>query len=150
MTMKPTKNEDALVDVLDVILRDGVVLRADVIVSVAEIPLVGIKLTAVIAGMETMTDYGLFEEWDTDRRAAAVARRQYGHRDRHGRLRNRSSSSSEGRERARASAESGVHAQSVASVERSSDDETGSERVAKTEGGDGGRSGETETDTDSS
>ncbi|GAB3029841.1 gas vesicle protein GvpM [Natronobiforma cellulositropha] len=80
--MKPTKNEDALVDVIDVLLRDGVVLRADVIVSVAEIPLVGVKLTAVVAGMETMTDYGLFEEWDTTRRARAVERRQYGHRDR--------------------------------------------------------------------
>ncbi|WIV67584.1 gas vesicle protein GvpM [Natrialbaceae archaeon AArc-T1-2] len=79
--MKPEKDEDAIVDVLDVVLRDGAVVRADVIVSVAEIPLVGIKLTAVIAGMETMTEYGLFEEWDTDRRAAAVARRQYGSRN---------------------------------------------------------------------
>ncbi|WP_276254233.1 gas vesicle protein GvpM [Halomontanus rarus] len=79
--MRPTKDEDGLVDLLDVILRDGAVLRADVIISVAEIPLVGVKLTAAIAGMETMTDYGLFEEWDTSRRNAAVARRQYGHRD---------------------------------------------------------------------
>jgi len=75
--MRPTNDRDALVDVLDVILRDGVVLRADVIVSVAEIPLIGIKLTAVIAGMETMTAYGLFEEWDTSRRKRAVRRRQY-------------------------------------------------------------------------
>ncbi len=78
--MEPSRSDDALVDVLDVLLRDGIVLRADVIVSVAEIPLVGIKLTAVVAGMETMTEYGLFEEWDTSRRAAAVARRQYGNR----------------------------------------------------------------------
>ncbi|MFC4245500.1 gas vesicle protein GvpM [Natribaculum luteum] len=80
--MEPSRSDDALVDVLDVLLRDGVVLRADVVVSVAEIPLVGIKLTAVVAGMETMTEYGLFEEWDTNRRAAAVARRQYGNRRR--------------------------------------------------------------------
>ena len=78
--MRPTNDRDALVDVLDVILRDGVVLRADVIVSVAEIPLIGIKLTAVIAGMETMTSYGLFEEWDTSRRKRAVRRRQYDHK----------------------------------------------------------------------
>lgn len=77
MTMKPEKNEDALVDLLDVILRDGAVLRADVIISVADIPLIGLKLSAAIAGMETMTEYGLFEEWDTDRRARAVERRQY-------------------------------------------------------------------------
>ncbi|MHC3438768.1 gas vesicle protein GvpM [Natrialbaceae archaeon A-gly3] len=76
--MEPTKDEDAIVDVLDVILRDGVIVRADVIVSVADVPLVGVKLTAVVAGMETMTEYGLFEQWDTDRRARAVERRQYG------------------------------------------------------------------------
>ncbi|MDS0474876.1 gas vesicle protein [Natrinema sp. 1APR25-10V2] len=75
--MRPRKDDDALVDVLDVLLRDGAILRADVIVSVAEIPLVGIKLTAAIAGMETMTEYGLFEEWDATRRSAAVSRRQY-------------------------------------------------------------------------
>lgn len=75
--MRPRKDDDALVDVLDVLLRDGAILRADVIVSVAEIPLVGIKLTAAIAGMETMTEYGLFEEWDAERRQAAVSRRQY-------------------------------------------------------------------------
>jgi len=75
--MRPQKNDDALVDVLDVLLRDGAILRADVIVSVADIPLVGIKLTAAIAGMETMTEYGLFEEWDATRRNAAVSRRQY-------------------------------------------------------------------------
>ena len=75
--MEPQRDQDAIVDLLDVVLREGVVLRADVIVSVAEIPLVGIKLTAVVAGMETMTEYGLFEEWDTSRRKAAVARRQY-------------------------------------------------------------------------
>ncbi|MFD1562135.1 gas vesicle protein GvpM [Haloarchaeobius amylolyticus] len=80
--MRPRKDDDAFVDVLDVLLRDGAILRADVIVSVAEIPLVGIKLTAAIAGMETMTEYGLFEEWDTSRRNAAVSRRQYKRPDR--------------------------------------------------------------------
>ncbi|ELY51740.1 gas vesicle protein GvpM [Natronolimnohabitans innermongolicus] len=75
--MRPQKNEETLVDVLDVVLRDGAVLRADVIVSVAGIPLVGLKLTAAIAGMETMTEYGLFEEWDVERRQTAVTRRQH-------------------------------------------------------------------------
>ena len=75
--MEPTKNENALVDVLDVLLRDGAVIRADVVISVADVPLVGLKLSAAIAGMETMTEYGLFEAWDTSRRNAAIARRQY-------------------------------------------------------------------------
>lgn len=76
--MMPSKDDEALVDLLDVILRDGVILRADVIISVAEIPLVGLKLTAALAGMDTMTEYGLFEEWDLDRRRSAITRRQYG------------------------------------------------------------------------
>lgn len=75
--MEPVKDEDAIVDLLDVILRDGVVVRADVIISIADVPLVGLKLTAVLAGMETMTEYGLFREWDAERRASAVSRRQY-------------------------------------------------------------------------
>lgn len=79
--MRPRKDDEALVDVLDVLLRDGAVLRADVIVSIADVPLVGIKLTAAIAGMETMTEYGLFEEWDVERRRSAITRRQYGRRD---------------------------------------------------------------------
>ncbi|WP_440771570.1 gas vesicle protein GvpM [Natronorubrum sp. DTA28] len=75
--MRPQKNEETLVDVLDVLLRDGAVLRADVVISVAEIPLVGLKLTAALAGMETMNEYGLFEQWDIERRQTAVTRRQH-------------------------------------------------------------------------
>ncbi|WP_247001162.1 gas vesicle protein GvpM [Halosolutus gelatinilyticus] len=72
--MRPRKDDETFVDVIDVLLRDGVVVRADVIVSIAEIPLVGIKLTALIAGMETMNEYGVFEEWDARRRHRAIAR----------------------------------------------------------------------------
>lgn len=67
--MRPTKrDDDAIVDLLDVILRDGVVLEADVIVTVADIPLIGLKLRAALAGMTTMTEYGIFDEWDWERR----------------------------------------------------------------------------------
>ncbi|AEH35469.1 gas vesicle protein GvpM [Halopiger xanaduensis] len=76
--MRPRKDEETLVDVLDVLLRDGAILRADVIVSVADIPLVGIKLTAAIAGMRTMQEYGLFEEWDLEHRRTAITRRHRG------------------------------------------------------------------------
>lgn len=63
--MKPTRTgDDALVDLVDVILEEGVVLQADVIISVAEVPLVGLKLRAALAGMETMTEYGLFVDWE--------------------------------------------------------------------------------------
>lgn len=61
--MRPTRRtDDAVVDLLDVILRDGVVVQADVIVTVADVPLVGISLRAAVAGMATMSEYGLLEE----------------------------------------------------------------------------------------
>jgi len=67
--MEPTKDQThAIVEFVDVLLREGAVIQADVIVTVADIPLIGISLRAAIAGMATMTDYGMFEEWDTARR----------------------------------------------------------------------------------
>lgn len=67
--MEPTKNDThALVEFVDVLLRDGAVIQADVVVTVAEIPLIGISLRAAIAGMTTMTEYGLFEDWDRTHR----------------------------------------------------------------------------------
>lgn len=62
--MRPRKDEGALTDLVDVLLDEGVVLQADVVISVAEVPLVGVNLRAAIAGMSTMTEYGFFEEWD--------------------------------------------------------------------------------------
>lgn len=69
--MKPEKDSNAVVDLLDVLLDEGAVVEADVLVTVAEVPLVGIKLRAAIAGMATMTEYGMFEEWDEVTRARA-------------------------------------------------------------------------------
>lgn len=69
--MKPTKDEDALVDLVDVILREGVVVEADVLITVADVPLVGISLRAAVAGMTTMHEYGHFLEWDDEHRRLA-------------------------------------------------------------------------------
>ncbi|SEO36068.1 Gas vesicle protein [Halogranum amylolyticum] len=67
--MRPTKSDDdALVDLVDVILRKGAVIEADVVIAVADIPLVGLKLRAALAGMTTMTEYGIFEDWDEAQR----------------------------------------------------------------------------------
>ncbi|WP_425491802.1 gas vesicle protein GvpM [Halohasta salina] len=67
--MEPTADsEDVIVDLLDVLLEKGVVLEADVVIGVADIPLVGIKLRAAIAGLTTMREYGMFEEWDLQQR----------------------------------------------------------------------------------
>ncbi|WP_049970416.1 gas vesicle protein GvpM [Haladaptatus cibarius] len=71
--MNPTKDDHAVVDLLDVLLRDGAIIQADVVITVADIPLVGLSLRAAIAGMSTMTDYGYFEEWDAVQRKLAEA-----------------------------------------------------------------------------
>lgn len=61
--MRPTR-ECTLVDLLDKILDKGVIINADVIISVAGVPLIGLNLRAALAGMETMLDYGMMEAWD--------------------------------------------------------------------------------------
>ena len=74
--MKPTKeDEHAVVDVLDVILREGAIIQADVLVSVADIPLIGINLRAAVAGLTTMREHGLFENWDLETRRRGKDRR---------------------------------------------------------------------------
>lgn len=71
--MEPTKDDmHALVEFVDVLLRDGAVIQADVVVTVADIPLIGISLRAAIAGMTTMTEYGMFDDWDTRHRQRAL------------------------------------------------------------------------------
>jgi len=63
--MEPTRNAHAtLVDLLDRILDKGLVINADVIISVAGIPLIGVNLRAALAGMETMLKYGVMQAWD--------------------------------------------------------------------------------------
>lgn len=57
-----------LVDVLDRLLDKGLVLRTDIIISMAGIPLIGVNLTAAIAGIETMLQYGMMNEWDEQTR----------------------------------------------------------------------------------
>lgn len=74
--MKPRKDQDhAIVDVLDVLLRDGAMVHADVLITVADVPLVGINLQAAVAGMTTMTEYGYFEDWDIEKRRTGEDRR---------------------------------------------------------------------------
>ena len=46
-------------DLLDRVLDKGVFLRADLVISVAGIPLIGVTLSAAVAGIETLLDYGI-------------------------------------------------------------------------------------------
>jgi len=68
--MEPTRNSHAtLVDLLDRVLDKGLVINADLIISVAGIPLIGVNLRAALAGMETMLKYGVMKDWDERTRA---------------------------------------------------------------------------------
>jgi len=69
--LEPTRN-GALVDLVDRILVKGVILRADLIISVSGVPLIGVNLKAAIAGMTTMLDYGMMEAWDEKIRRYAL------------------------------------------------------------------------------
>lgn len=65
-----------LVDLLDRVLNRGLVLSADVIISVAGVPLLAVNLRAALAGVETMLQHGLMADWDAAQRLAAAAARR--------------------------------------------------------------------------
>jgi hypothetical protein len=75
--MNPTRDTHAtLVDLLDRVLDKGLMLDADLIIHVAGIPLLGVKLRAALAGMETMLEYGIWQDWDEAQRSIATRERQ--------------------------------------------------------------------------
>jgi hypothetical protein len=75
--MQPTRDTHAtLVDLIDRVLEKGLVLNADLLISVAGIPLLGVNLRACLAGIETMLKYGVWQDWDEAQRAIA-AKEQY-------------------------------------------------------------------------
>ncbi|MFP4647553.1 MAG: gas vesicle protein, partial [Candidatus Acetothermia bacterium] len=57
--MEPERDE--IVDLLDRILEKGVVVNADLIITLADVPLIGIDLRLALAGIDRMLDYGLFD-----------------------------------------------------------------------------------------
>ena len=57
---------------MDRVLDKGIVIHAEIIISVAGIPLIGVNLKAALAGMETMLKYGMMEEWDKSMRSRAM------------------------------------------------------------------------------
>jgi hypothetical protein len=63
VSLEPNRN-GALVDLVDRILVKGVILHADLVISVSGVPLIGVNLKAAIAGLTTMVDYGMMETWD--------------------------------------------------------------------------------------
>jgi len=65
-----------LVDLLDRVLDKGLFLRADLVISLAGIPLIGATLSVAVAGTETMLKYGILSDWDEALRAVPPKQRQ--------------------------------------------------------------------------
>lgn len=60
MALKATRNEaSTLTDVIDRLLDKGLVINADICISVAGVELLGIKIRAALASFETAARYGL-------------------------------------------------------------------------------------------
>lgn len=60
MALEPvTATSDSLADVIDVVLDKGLVINADIMVSLAGVELLGIKIRAALASFETAAHYGL-------------------------------------------------------------------------------------------
>lgn len=74
--MRPEREKDSLGELLNRLVIKGVLINADVIISVAGIPLIGVKLEAAIASIETMLEYGLFEDLDKNTRAWQLEHRK--------------------------------------------------------------------------
>ena len=68
--MQPQRQPRAtMTDLIERVMDKGVVVKLDLIVGVAGIPLIGISLHAAIAAIETMLQYGMMEDWDSRTRA---------------------------------------------------------------------------------
>jgi hypothetical protein len=74
--MMPEREKDSLGELLNRMVTKGVLINADVIISLAGIPLIGVKLEAAIASVETMLEFGLFEELDKNTRAWQLEHRK--------------------------------------------------------------------------
>ncbi len=78
--LEPVKDErgSSLVDVIDVILDKGLVINADITVSVAGVELLGIKIRAALASFATAAKYGLEFPSGTNVETAAWKEAQIG------------------------------------------------------------------------
>ncbi|MBL7183139.1 MAG: gas vesicle protein [Anaerolineae bacterium] len=79
MGLAPVKERgSSLVDVIDVILDKGLVINADITVSVAGVELLGIKIRAALASFATAAKYGLEFPSGTNYETAAWTEAQIG------------------------------------------------------------------------
>lgn len=70
---KPTRKQSDLADVLELVLDKGIVINADIAVTVGDTELLGIEIRAAIASFETAAEYGLAFPNGTDMRRVEQA-----------------------------------------------------------------------------
>jgi Gas vesicle protein. len=63
---KPTRTQGDLAEMLETLLDKGVVVNADIAVTVGDTELLGVQLRAAIASFETAAEYGLEFPMGTD------------------------------------------------------------------------------------
>ena len=56
-------NNTGIVELIDRALNKGVILNADLIVTVADVPLLAANLKLALASVETMMKYGIMTDW---------------------------------------------------------------------------------------
>jgi hypothetical protein len=72
MALEPARDRgDAVADVIDAVLDKGLVINADIMVSLAGVELLGIKIRAALASFETAARYGLEFPSGTNTQTAA-------------------------------------------------------------------------------
>ena len=74
MSSATVRPEAGLVDLLDRVLDRGLVIHADIMITLAGIPLVGLNLRAQLAGIETMLANPQMREWDARIRERAAVK----------------------------------------------------------------------------
>lgn len=55
----PTRTQSDLADMVEMLLEKGVVVNADVVVSIGDTELLGVEIRAALASFETAAEYGL-------------------------------------------------------------------------------------------
>lgn len=70
---RPTREQSDLADVLEMVLDEGIVINADVAISVGDTELLGIEIRAAIDSFETAARYGLAFPSGTDMRRVEQA-----------------------------------------------------------------------------
>ena len=70
---QPSRQKSDLADVVEMLLDKGVVINADIVVSIGDTQLLGVQVRAAIASFETAAKYGLEFPEGTDMRRVAQA-----------------------------------------------------------------------------